>query len=90
MARFMGSVKGGHGIATRLGHETTGLHTTANGWNGGVDVRLYVNEGGYDCARITLTGGSHGADGAVVIIYDGPLNATARLLYANTIKKLAA
>lgn len=70
MARFYGSVQGGRGEATRLGHATTGLRASAQSYSGSVIVEVYAN-GEEDCARITAADGSkrHGD----FVIYDGPL-----------------
>lgn len=60
MAHFRGTVKGGRGEASRLGHKTTGLTTTCNSWNLGIKVEAgHVN--GQDVFRIYLTDGSRRA-----------------------------
>lgn len=69
MARFRGTVSGNRGTASRLGHPQDGLTVTANGWNSGVHVDLY-DEDGEDRCRIYFTGGSNG--GGQVLVYDGP------------------
>lgn len=40
MARFYGTVQGGRGEATRLGHATSGLHVTAQSYSGDICVNL--------------------------------------------------
>ena len=77
MARFRGTVKGSKSNsteATRLGHSY--IMSTANGWNGGVDVFLYDHDGA-DWARVRLTRGS-GHEGHEVVIYEGPVDAATR------------
>ena len=56
MAHFRGTVKGGRGEASRLGHKTTGLSTTCNSWNLGIKVEAVVHDG-QDEFRIYLTDG---------------------------------
>ena len=60
MAHFRGTVKGGRGEASRLGHVTTGLTTTSNSWNLGIKVEAVVHDG-QDEFRIYLTDGSRRA-----------------------------
>jgi len=60
MAHFRGTVKGGRGEASRLGHKTTGLTTTCNSWNLGIKVEA-GNVNGQDVFRIYLTDGSRRA-----------------------------
>ena len=69
MARFYGTVQGGRGEASRLGHATCGLNVRARSWNGEVCVRLYA-KGDVDYVRISE--GSTGRD-----IYSGPIAALA-------------
>ena len=38
MAQFRATIQGGKGQASRLGHKTSGLTTTASGWTAGVRV----------------------------------------------------
>lgn len=60
MAHFRGTVQGGRSEASRLGHKTTGLRVSANGWNIGVDVVLTHNsETGKDEVVVFRTGGSN-------------------------------
>jgi hypothetical protein len=59
MAQFLGSVKGARGEATRLGHKSTGLRTTANGWNLGAYASI-VHVNGEDIVSVSITRGSNG------------------------------
>ena len=63
MAHFYGTVQGGRGQATRLGHKTTGMYVTASTWEQTVTVQLSVHNDVDWCSvsvnRLTL--------------YDGPL-----------------
>lgn len=61
MARFRGTVKGCRGAVSRLGHASSGLKVTANGWSCGIRVEVSA-DGGDDVFRVFVTGGS----GAVV------------------------
>ena len=54
MAHFYGRVHGARGEATRLGHKSSGLRTTAASWSGAVEVELYTNSEGVDMARVSL------------------------------------
>lgn len=45
MARFMGTVNGTRGEASRLGTDKSGLTTVAASWSGSVRVYLYVRHG---------------------------------------------
>jgi hypothetical protein len=67
MARFMGTVRGNRGPATRLGHQT--LTVRAASYSGAVEVTLYV-EDNIDCARIQFC--QHTGNGSVYTLYDGP------------------
>lgn len=58
MARFMGTVKGTRGMASRLGSPASGIETEARGWSAGVRVSGSV-EDGRDTFRIVATGGSN-------------------------------
>lgn len=44
MAHYYGTVKGGRGEASRLGHKTTGLVTTAQTWSHTVTTALHYDE----------------------------------------------
>lgn len=58
MAHFRGTIQGARGEASRLGHKTSGLTTTNNGWHQGVKVRAWVDGEGHDIHDIIITGGS--------------------------------
>lgn|SRR5512143_1278688 len=44
MAHYYGTVQGGRGTASRLGHKTSGLVTTARTWTHTVTVALHYDE----------------------------------------------
>ena len=69
MARFRGTVQGNRGEASRLGHATTGLETTAATWNQQFTTHLYVDSAGNDCVRISVRDLRHGASRT---IFEGP------------------
>lgn len=74
MAKFFGTVQGGRGQATRLGHASTGLRVTAQSWDGSIVVQMYSSSKAPDDAyvRIGLGAGSTGAGG--ITLYDGPVS----------------
>lgn len=66
MARFYGTVKGGRGEASRLGHANTGLRTTCSGW----DIGVWCTANAYDTddtendvIDVYVNGGSGGGGG---------------------------
>ena len=65
MARFRGTIQGGRGEASRLGHK--GLRASINGWDVGVRVYASVGDDGEDVICVIATGGSNGARRAHVI-----------------------
>ena len=73
MARFYGTVQGGRGMATRLGHATSGLHVTAQSFTGDVEVWLQ------DCNgedHVTINVVPHaGSVGSGKTLYSGPFSA---------------
>jgi len=70
MAHFRGTVKGGRGMASRLGHANTGLRLHANSWEGSVEVELFRHkEHLQDWAYVRVNTG----DGKSLCIYHGPL-----------------
>jgi hypothetical protein len=78
MAHFRGTISGdksNSATVSRLGHKR--LYLSANGWDAGVQVDLYINEAGTDCATIWLNGGSNG-QGHKVTLYDGPIDNRSR------------
>lgn len=62
MAQFRGEVIGGRGVGSRIGHKTTGLTTTCNGWGlGSTSIIKYNYELDRDEITIYVTSGSgHG------------------------------
>lgn len=68
MARFRETVKGGRGEGSRLGHATSGLITSASGWNGHVKVRLF------DCDGTDWATVHHETNSGSTCLYHGPLN----------------
>lgn len=70
MARYYGSVQGGRGRATRLGHATSGLHVTAQSYQGDVMVDLFAN-GDEDWVRILVQEHQSGASRRQ--LYHGPI-----------------
>jgi len=69
MARFYGTVQGGRGRATRLGHATSGLSVTAQSYSGDVIVNLCDAEGD-DHVHIYVRDHSGGRS---KLIYHGPI-----------------
>lgn len=64
MARFIGTVQGGRGEASRIGHNTTGLRTSCRGWHIGVNCEARPAGGadpGADSVGVRLTTGSSGS-----------------------------
>jgi len=72
MAHFYGTVHGGRGKTSRLGHKTTGMRTVAASYSGGVHVHLYVHQDGHDHALICLE--PHKGAGVSRVLYDGPVS----------------
>lgn len=70
MARFYGSVQGSRGKATRLGGASSGLTTVAAGWQGGVSVTLFDEDGIDMCHVETIPW--NGA-GQTKTLYRGPV-----------------
>lgn len=72
MAQFRGTVSGGRGTASRLGHKSTGLRTRAASYSGAVEVRLYHDSAtGIDMAEVMLT--QHQNAGSFRVLYQGPV-----------------
>ncbi len=70
MAQFFGSIEGGRGKVTRLGHKSSGITTVAASWEGAVQVDLEHRDG-QDFARVRLVPWrSRGVDR---VLYDGPV-----------------
>lgn len=59
-------MKGSRGRASRLGTPGSGISAHVRGWDVGVKVYGYVQDG-RDAFDIHLTGGSHDASGRVMI-----------------------
>ena len=59
MAQFRGLIITNRGQVSRLGHKTTGLRLTANGWNVGCEVHL-EHVDGVDTITVYKKGGSSG------------------------------
>jgi hypothetical protein len=70
MARFRGTVCGGRGEASRLGHATSGLNVCAQSYSGDVTVRFHAHgDEDYVCIQV----GQHGRGYPDVTLYDGPI-----------------
>ena len=61
MARFIGSLRGSRGEASRLGTPASGMSADAHGWNVGGRMDMNAGGGKEDTVRMQLTGGSNGA-----------------------------
>ena len=74
MAHFRGTVSGGRTQASRLGHKSTGLETTAASWQGAAHVRVWHDaSSGTDMVVVALTQ-HHGAGVSPdVVLYRGPV-----------------
>lgn len=70
MARFRGTVQGGRGEASRLGHANSGLSVFAQSYSGDVALRLYVSKD-VDCVDILI--GEHNKAG-YFLLYGGPIS----------------
>lgn len=66
MARFIATVQGQAGSASRLGSERSGIEAHPRGWNVGVEVIGYV-EDGRDVFHVYATGGSNAASSRKLI-----------------------
>lgn len=70
MAHFYGTLQGGRGEATRLGHVNSGIETVAASWEGAIRVRLYIKDG-EDWADVQMcTWRGHGENAT---LYRGPV-----------------
>lgn len=74
MARFYGTVQGGRGEATRLGHESSGLRVSAQSYSGDIVVSIGASSAypGEDVAHIYIR--PHGGYGEGKTLYDGPIS----------------
>lgn len=67
MARFYSGCQGNRSQATRLGHESSGAHAFAQGWEIGGKVRVFAGPDGKDRVQFVLTSGSNGRHSERVI-----------------------
>ena len=58
MAQFRAECKGGGGIASRLGHKTTGISSHTCGWDAGIRVEGHHDEDLGDVFMVWQTSGS--------------------------------
>jgi hypothetical protein len=73
MAHFFGTVQGGRGETSRLGHASSGLRTRAASWRGAVEVELtHDDETGADIATVRLV--KHKGHGTERVLYQGPVS----------------
>ena len=70
MARFKGSVRGSHGMATRLGNAESGMVSMIKTHRGNLKITVSVIAG-RDYARMVMVHRS----GRVALVYDGPVEA---------------
>ena len=68
MAKFYGTVQGGRGKATRLGHND--LRVSAQSYSGSVIVQLYQQDDEDKC-RIMVGNGSTAV--CALVLYEGPI-----------------
>lgn len=77
MSHFYGVLKGSRGSTTRGGTITSGLTATAAGWEGAVEVEVFVkvfsDEGCQDWAKVWLTDWPSGR--RIRVLWEGPLMA---------------
>ena len=71
MAMFFGTIQGGRGEATRLGHANTGLHVSAQSYEGSIIVNMYHTHDGLQCVDISVATGSAKSGGYT--LYSGPI-----------------
>lgn len=83
MAQFLAGIQGQRGEATRLGSKASGIRARINGWNAGVSVNAY-HEDGVDVFEIRQTGGSgySGINEPIATIRDGVLILNAKAVKA--------
>ncbi len=73
MSEFYGTIKGNQGPVTRQGNKKSGIHVSAQSWEGSVSVNLYRH---YDTGEIfckIVVGCGSDAYPAGWTIYRGPL-----------------
>ena len=71
MAHFYGTLKGSRGLASRLGHASSGLNVVAASWQGAVSVALREVDG-VDFAYVTLQPWQ--GNGIFKVLFDGPVS----------------
>jgi hypothetical protein len=71
MAKFFGTVQGGRGQATRLGHAGSGLKVSAQSWDGSVIVRLFTDDKGE--ANCVIAVGAGSTQAGQHYLYNGPI-----------------
>jgi hypothetical protein len=59
VAQFYAEIQGNRGQASRMGSKESGMYAHIRGWNVGVRVQLY-HENGTDYVEVYETGGSTG------------------------------
>lgn len=69
MARFYGTVQGGRGMASRLGHATSGLQVEAKSYQGDIEITLQAKD---EIDVVTIQAKPHGW-GAGITLYHGPV-----------------
>jgi len=72
MARFLGTIQGQRGEASRLGSKASGLRVDASSWQGRISVFLYERNG-VDMALVRFEM-HHGKGTDRKIIYEGPVS----------------
>lgn len=60
MSRFYASIQGGRGMATRMGHKSSGITGHIRGWLTGIEVNGRVDDNDNDVFDVYLTRGSNG------------------------------
>ena len=77
MAHFRGTIQGGRGSASRLGHSSFDAHIAS--WEGAISVRLYTIRTGKgkamtarDFAEVRMV--THHGAGTSHLLYDGPID----------------
>lgn len=68
MANFRGVMQGGRGSVSRLGHKSSGLDASVDGWHSGVSVTA-EHKNGIDRFHIRATYGSGGGGSSVCLGY---------------------
>jgi len=86
MARFYGTIQGvGRGEVTKTGSRNNPLYATANGWECGAAVKLWVDGNDQDRIEIWLTGGSNAGGRPEKQVFSGYLaKPTGQIINADT------